>query len=52
MGGFRGFLRFPETDQVYSSNQNYILQWYECSDGNTLIEQLTTLIEQSLYNNM
>ena len=41
-GRSRGFLRFPETGQVFYSD----LQWYKCSDRNTLIEQSTTLIEQ------
>ena len=40
-----GFLRFPENSQVYSANWNCNLICK--SDLNTLIEQSTTLIEQS-----
>ena len=40
-----GFLRFPENSQVHSANWNWNLICK--SDLNTLIEQSTTLIEQS-----
>ena len=44
-----GFLRFPETDQVYSGIFYSDLQWYKSSDRNTLIEQSTTPIEQPRF---
>ena len=47
-----GFLRFPETGQVYQVFKIIFysdLHWYKGSDRNTLIEQSTTLIEQSHF---